>query len=87
MHDGCPTACADAAAFAYVAVFTAHVNIGFFRGAELPDPTRLLIGTGKRMRHVKLAPGDPVDVDALASLINAAYADMKARLAKETVQS
>lgn len=87
MHDGCPTACAETAAFAYVAVFTAHVNIGFFRGAELADPARLLAGTGKRMRHVKLKPGDPVDADAVASLIGAAYSDMKTRLAKETVRS
>ena len=38
MHDGCPTACAQDAAFAYVAVFRAHANVGFFYGAELEDP-------------------------------------------------
>jgi hypothetical protein len=40
-------------------VFTAHVNVGFFRGAELSDPNGLLQGTGKFMRHVKLRPGAP----------------------------
>ncbi len=55
-HDGCPTACAPDAAFGYVAVFTAHVNVGFFRGAELDDATGLLQGSGKRMRHVKIRP-------------------------------
>src|SRR4026207_1276728 len=56
LHDGHPTACVADAAFAYVNVFTSHVNVGFFRGAELPDPNRLLEGTGRFMQHVKLRP-------------------------------
>lgn len=79
MHDGCPTACVEDAAFGYVAVFTAHVNVGFFRGSELDDRGRLLQGTGKRMRHVKIRPGVAVDSAALEALIDAAYADMKVR--------
>ena len=54
MHDGCPNVCIDDAPFAYVNVFRAHVNVGFFRGAELPDPAALLEGGGKYMRHVKV---------------------------------
>src|SRR5436853_4032982 len=38
LHDGCPVVCL-------------HVNVGFFHGAALPDPARLLQGTGKFMRH------------------------------------
>ena len=38
LHDGHPTACIADAAFAYVNAFKAHVNVGFFRGAELADP-------------------------------------------------
>lgn len=79
LHDGQPTACVGDAAFGYVDVFKAHVNVGFFRGAELPDPRRLLEGTGKFMRHVKLGPGRDVDDKALRKLIEAAYADMQAR--------
>jgi hypothetical protein len=79
LHDGHPTACVGDAAFGYVNVFTAHVNVGFFRGAELVDPHRLLEGTGKFMRHVKLGPGRVVDAEALRALIEAAYADMKRR--------
>ena len=56
LHDGHPTACVGDAAFGYVNAFSAHVNVGFFRGAELSDPSGLLEGTGKRMRHVKLRP-------------------------------
>ncbi len=79
LHDGHPTACVADAAFAYVNAFTAHVNVGFFRGAELADPAQLLEGTGKYMRHVKLRPESQVDVRALLKLIDTAYNDMISR--------
>jgi len=80
LHDGCPTACLGDAAFAYVAAFKTHVNIGFFHGAELDDPAGLLEGAGKLMRHVKVVWGKPVDEAALQALIAAAYQDIRARL-------
>ena len=80
LHDGCPTACLGDAAFGYVNVFTSHVNVGFFEGASLPDPARLLQGTGKFMRHVKLKPGTAANAAALRRLIEAAYSDIKARV-------
>ncbi len=80
LHDGHPTACASDAAFAYVNAFTAHVNVGFFRGAELPDPRGLLKGKGKLMRHTKIRPEIETDARALSKLIQAAYVDMKERL-------
>lgn len=83
MHDGCPTVCLGDAPFAYVNVFSAHVNVGFFHGAELADPQGVLVGTGKRMRHVKVRPGVDLDAAALSALIDAAYLDIKARLDAE----
>ena len=83
MHDGCPTACVQDAPFAYVNVFKDHTNVGFFHGAHLADPTRLLEGTGKHMRHVKLRAGRMPDSTPLASLIDAAYLDIKRRLRAE----
>jgi len=80
LHDGHPTACVGDAAFAYVNAFTAHVNVGFFRGAEIADPDRLLEGTGKFMRHVKLRPERDLDAAALKKLIETAYSDMQERL-------
>ena len=80
LHDGHPTACVADAAFAYVNAFTAHVNVGFFRGAELADPAGLLEGTGRYMRHVKLRPDSYVDAKALTELIDTAYTDMKGRI-------
>jgi hypothetical protein len=83
MHDGCPTACVEDAAFGYVNVFKAHVGVGFFNGADLADPAGLLEGSGKRMRHVKLRLGEPVDAPALTALIAASYRDIRARVASE----
>ena len=80
LHDGCPVACLGDAPFAYVNVFTSHVNVGFFHGAALPDPARLMQGSGKFMRHVKLRPGTPADTAALTTLIETAYSDIKARV-------
>jgi hypothetical protein len=80
LHDGCPAACVQDIALGYVNVFRAHINVGFFLGADLDDPGDLLEGSGKRMRHVKLRADVPVDDDALARLIEDAYADIHRRL-------
>ena len=79
MHDGCPVACVYDAPFGYVNTFSSHVNVGFFNGAALRDSAGLLVGTGKRMRHVKLKPGFDIDSSSLTALIHAAYLDMKMR--------
>jgi len=80
LHDGYPLVCVQDAPFAYVNSFRAHVNVGFFHGASLPDSAGLLEGTGKYMRHVKLRPGLTLDALALEALIRAAYEDIGARL-------
>ena len=80
LHDGCPVACLGDAPFGYVNVFTSHVNVGFFHGAALPDPARLLQGSGRFMRHVKLRPGRAANDAALTKLIEAAYSDIKTRI-------
>ena len=85
LHDGHPTACVTDAAFAYVNAFKAHVNVGFFRGADIADPHRLMEGTGKFMRHVKLSLARGLDATGLSRLIATAYADMKARLQAESL--
>ncbi len=83
LHDGHPTACVGDAAFGYVNAFTAHVNVGFFRGAEIADPDGLLEGTGKFLRHVKLVPDGDGNAAALRKLIETAYLDMHARVEAE----
>ena len=83
LHDGHPTACVGDAAFGYVDAFSAHVNVGFYFGAALDDPARLLEGAGKRMRHVKVRWGDAADVSGLSGLVTSAYLDIRARLIAE----
>ncbi len=80
-NDGCPVACVGDAPFGYVNAFKAHASVGFFQGATFADPTGLLEGAGKRMRHVKLRPGQPRDTDALSDLVAEAYRDIRRRLA------
>jgi hypothetical protein len=79
LHDFHPTACVGQVAFAYVNVFTAHINVGFFQGTELSDPDGLLEGSGKFMRHVKIRPGGTIDEAALTKLIGEAYTDLQRR--------
>jgi len=82
MHDGYATVCVMDAPFGYVGIFKSHVNVGFFQGATLSDPAGLLEGTGKLMRHVKLRPHKPVNESALKALIERAYNDIVAKVAR-----
>ena len=61
-------------------MFSKDQNVGFFHGAALPEPARMLQGTGKFMRHVKLRLETPTNAAALSRLIDAAYADIKTRV-------
>lgn len=83
LHDGHPIACFGDAAFAYVDAFTRHVNVGFFDGVSLADPARLLEGSGRSMRHVKIRPGARVDEAALHALIVTAFEEMKEHVEAE----
>jgi hypothetical protein len=38
--------------FCHVVTYSDHVNLGFNRGALLPDPNRVLEGSGKMIRHL-----------------------------------
>ena len=58
--------------FAYVKAFGHSVNIGFWRGADLDDPTGMLEGEGDRMKHVTLHEGDAIPADPLAALVRQA---------------
>ena len=80
IHDGSPTACLGDAPFAYVSIFTSHANVGFFHGAFLRDPARLLQGSGKRMRHIRLTTERPANASAITSLIHVAWEDIKSRV-------
>jgi hypothetical protein len=42
-------------AFCYITTHARHVNLGFPRGATMPDPHGVLEGHGKTMRHIRFA--------------------------------
>ncbi len=55
--------------YAYIAVHRAHLNLGFYHGADLADPQGLLEGSGKQLRHVKIRTREDVRHPALAALL------------------
>ena len=63
-----------AEAFCHVAVYSGHVNFGFNRGAELPDPGRILHGAGKLIRHVKIRRREDIADEQLRELLELAAA-------------
>jgi hypothetical protein len=68
--------------YAYIAVQGSHVNLGFYHGASLPDPAKLLEGTGKELRHVKLRSVSDSKSPAIAALLREAIAERKPHGAK-----
>lgn len=61
--------------YAYIGVHRSHINLGFYHGAMLPDPSGLLEGTGKKLRHVKIRSRESVELRAIKELLKAAVSD------------
>ena len=59
-----------------------YVNFGFFFGAKLPDPKKLLSGEGKRMRHVKVKSLEEAENPALKKLVAATWKQAPESIAK-----
>ena len=57
----------------YIAPQPTYVNVGFFFGADLPDPEHLLQGQGKRLRHTKVKRLQDAQNPALAQMIHSAW--------------
>jgi hypothetical protein len=58
-----------------IQVFKRHVKLNFFRGAQLDDPQRILVGSGKQVRHVTFRTIDHIDYSALQALIDQTLAN------------
>src|SRR3972149_12308997 len=54
MRYGMPQYVRDKHTVVYIMPAADHVNLGFYDGVDLDDPKKLLDGTGKRLRHVKV---------------------------------
>jgi hypothetical protein len=57
----------------YVAMASAHVNLGFCRGVSLPDPDGVLEGTGRSMRHIKFRRSADLERPFLRPYIRASF--------------
>jgi hypothetical protein len=61
----------------HIAVYAKYVNLGFNRGASLADPHRLLQGTGKAIRHVRISTVPDLERPELAALLRRAREQSK----------
>ena len=55
-----------------IALHMKHINLIFSQGAKLPDPTKLLAGTGKEARHIKFKSESETQNIALRQLLQEA---------------
>lgn len=74
-------------AYVYALPYKTHVNLGFYRGAFLHDPTGLLKGTGKAMRHLTLHGPDEIGGAAMRALWVAAREERREALGLRIVDA
>ncbi len=55
------------------------VKLGFYKGSELPDPSKLLTGTGKVHKYVEIRSAADIKNPALKKLVTAAVEAYKKR--------
>jgi len=67
-------------AYVYIMPKRGYVNLGCYHGVALTDPARLLEGTGKRLRHVKVRSRTDATQPALRQLVKAALAERRKAL-------
>ena len=73
--------------FCYITTHARHVNLGFPRGAALPDPNRVLEGEGKTMRHIKFTSERDLERPFVRRYIQAAMKQAAPAGARGTGQS
>jgi len=66
--------------YVFILPQTTWVNLGFYKGIDLPDPRWLLEGTGAKMRHVKIRSHDEAMPRHLRALIQAAIDERRKAL-------
>jgi len=68
--------------YAYIMPQSKWVNLGFYKGAVLPDPENIMEGTGKQLRHVKVRSVDDAANPAMRDLLKEALFERKQALGK-----
>jgi hypothetical protein len=59
--------------FCSIAVCSDHVNFGFNRGVDFPDPQKVLIGNGNQYRYLQVRDKDDFPEEYIKQLLDAAY--------------
>jgi hypothetical protein len=65
--------------FCHIVTYADHVNLGFNHGAQLPDPRKLLKGTGKQIRHLTITQLPDLDSPHLTKFLRAAIDQIQSR--------
>jgi hypothetical protein len=60
-----------------------YVRLGFMFGTHLADPNQMLIGEGKRLRHVKVKTVNDASNEALERLVEEAWMDAVSHMKKK----
>lgn len=68
--------------YAYIMPHTEWVNLGFYRGADLPDPAGVLEGTGAKLRHVKIRSLADIERAPIRALLVAALKERRVALGR-----
>ena len=58
--------------FCHIVAYSSHVNLGFNRGAQLPDPGKVLAGNGKSIRHITIHNHDDLERPVVRRFLQAA---------------
>ena len=66
--------------YAYILPYKNWVNLGFYKGAELPDPAGVMEGTGKKLRHVKVRSVQDAERPEFRTLVEEALAERRQAL-------
>jgi hypothetical protein len=69
-------------AYAYLMPQTSYVNLGFFYGTDLEDPSGTLEGTGKKLRHVKVRSVEQANGPEVSALLARSIAERKKTLGR-----
>jgi hypothetical protein len=57
----------------YIAPYPKHVNLGFLMGTSLSDPHKVLKGTGKTLRHIKIKQAGDLEKVGVRAVVEAAW--------------
>ena len=59
-------------AYCMLPIYAKHVNLGFNKGTRLPDPHKLLTGTGNLIRHIPVQEASDYRNPKVKALVKAA---------------